>query len=398
MRRSIDRILVSHAGNLPRPDDLNRLLVDGESERVALSKRLPRAVAEVVERQIDCGVDVVNDGEYVKAGSYTGYINQRITGIEMQLADPNRPPKHAGTGGRDRRDFPGFYASGLWYSGSGGPVRPGFATPGPPLRDHPQQVRVCTGPVQYVGQAAIQSDIATLKAAIQGKDVEGFIAAIGPCSVSAGPYNDYYPNQEAFLFGTAEALREEYKAVTDAGLILQIDEPELATSWQFFPDMTVPEYRKYVEMLVEAINHALAGLPEENVRLHFCWGSGHRPHVHDIPLRDIADIILKVKAQAYSIEASNVRHEHEWRVWEDLKLPEGKSLMPGVIGHATDLVEHPELVSQRLVRYARLVGREYVQAGTDCGIGSRVGHEEIVWAKLKALAEGARLASKELWG
>jgi 5-methyltetrahydropteroyltriglutamate--homocysteine methyltransferase len=161
--------------------------------------------------------------------------------------------------------------------------------------------------------------------------------------------------------------------------------------------MTVSQYRKYVEMLVEAINHALVGLPAENVRLHFCWGSGHRPHVHDMPLRDIADIILKVRAQAYSIEASNVRHEHEWRVWEDLKLPEGKILMPGVIGHATDLVEHPELVAQRLVRYARLVGRENVQAGTDCGIGSRVGHEEIVWAKLKAVAEGARLASKELW-
>jgi len=395
---SIDRILVSHVGNLSRPDDLNRLLATAESERVALSQRLPIAVAEVVERQVACGVDIVNDGEYVKAGSYTGYINQRITGIEVQPADPNRPPKHVGTGGRDRRDFPGLYASGLWYSGSGGPVRPGFATPGPPLRDNPQQVRVCTGPVRYVGQDAIQSDIGTLKSAIQGKDVEGFIAAIGPCSVSTGPYNDYYPSQEAFLFGTAEALREEYKTITDAGLILQIDEPELATSWQFFPDMTVPEYRKYVEMLVEAINHALTGLPAENVRLHFCWGSGHRPHVHDIPLRDIADIILKVKAQAYSIEASNVRHEHEWCVWEDLKLPEGKILMPGVIGHATDLVEHPGLVAQRLVRYARLVGRENVQAGTDCGIGSRVGHEEIVWAKLKALAEGARLASKELWG
>ena len=231
MRRSIDRILVSHAGNLPRPDDLNSLLATGESESVALSKRLPSAVAEVVGRQIACGVDVVNDGEYVKAGSYTGYIHQRITGIEVQPADPNRAPKHAGTGGRDRRDFPGFYASGLWYSGSGGPVRPGFATSGPLLRDTPQQVRVCTSPVQYVGQAAIQSDIATLKAAIQGKDVEGFIAAIGPCSVSTGPYNDYYPSQEAFLFGAAEALREEYKAITDAGPILQVDEPELATSW-----------------------------------------------------------------------------------------------------------------------------------------------------------------------
>jgi len=299
MRRSIDRILVSHAGNLPRPDDLNRLLAAGEHAHVALNKRLPSAVAEIVERQIACGVDVVNDGEYVKAGSYTGYIHQRLTGIE---------------------------------------VRPGFATPGPPPQAHPPQVRVCTGPVQYVGQDAIQSDIATLKAAMQGQDVEGFIAAIGPCSVSTGPYNEYYPSQEAFLFGTAEALREEYKAIIDAGLILQIDEPELATSWQFFPEMAVPEYRKYVEMLVEAINHALLGLPEEQARLHFCWGSGHRPHIHDIPLRDIADIVLKVKAQAYSIEASNVRHEHEWRVWEDVRLPEGKILMPGVIGHATDLV------------------------------------------------------------
>ena len=178
MRRSIGRILVSHAGNLPRPADLNRLLATAESERVALSKRLPSAVAEVVERQIVCGVDVVNDGEYVKAGSYTGYIHQRITGIEMQPADPNRPPKHAGTGGRDRRDFPGFYTSGLWYSGSGGPGRPGFATPGPPPQANPQQVRVCTGPVKYIGQDAIQSDIATLKAAIQGKDVEGFIAEV----------------------------------------------------------------------------------------------------------------------------------------------------------------------------------------------------------------------------
>lgn len=398
MRRSMDRILVSHAGNLPRPDDLNQLLAAGESARSALNQRLPSAVAEVVERQIACGVDTVNDGEYVKAGSYTGYIHQRLTGIEVQPVDLSRPPKHAGTGGRDRRNFPGFYASGLWYSGSGGPVRPGFATPGPPLRDSPQEVRVCTGPVQYVGHDAIQSDIATLKAAIQGKEVEGFVAAIGPCSVSTGPYNDYYPSQEAFLFGTAEALREEYRAITDAGLILQIDEPELATSWQFFPEMTVPEYRKYVEMLVEAINHAIAGLPEEQVRLHFCWGSGHRPHVHDIPLRDIADIVLRVKAQAYSFEASNVRHEHEWRVWEEVRLPEGKILMPGVIGHATDLVEAPALVAQRLVRYARLVGRENVQAGTDCGIGSRVGHEEIVWAKLKTMAEGARLASQELWG
>ncbi|MFI5269630.1 MAG: epoxyalkane--coenzyme M transferase, partial [Chloroflexota bacterium] len=201
----------------------------------------------------------------------------------------------------------------------------------------------------------------------------------------------------AFLFAIAEAMHEEFKAITDAGLILQIDDPDLPDGWQIYPEMTVGDYRNYAELRVEALNHALRGIPEEQVRLHVCWGSGHGPHTNDIPLKHIVDLIFKVHAQCYSIEASNPRHDHEWRVFETVKLPEGKMLMPGVVGHVTNLIEHPQLVADRLVRYAKLVGRENVQAGTDCGLGHRVGHGEIAWAKLEALAEGARLASQELW-
>jgi 5-methyltetrahydropteroyltriglutamate--homocysteine methyltransferase len=200
------------------------------------------------------------------------------------------------------------------------------------------------------------------------------------------------------MMAVAEAVREEYKAITDAGFIVQIDEPEFATAWMFYPDYSIAQYRKYLEFCVEVINHALEGVPQDQIRFHVCWGSGHRPHTNDIELKDFADLLLKVNAEAYSIEAGNVRHRHEWRVWKDVvKVPDGKILMPGVISHATDLVEHPDLVAERLVNYASAVGKENVQAGTDCGIGSRVGHEEIVWAKLAAMSEGARRASAELW-
>ena len=395
MRHSTDRILVSHAGNLPRPDDVNQLL--DARDAAGFAKRLPTAVQEIVDRQIELGVDVVNDGEFVKAGSYGGYIHQRVSGWENLPADPNRPPKRAGTAERDRRDFPGFYASGLWFAGSGGPVRPGFFTPGE-VRPEPSVDRVCTGPVKYTAHEQIKLDAATLKAAIAGKDVEGFIASLGPLSLGARLHNDYYPTEEAYMQAVAEAVREEYKAVVDAGLIVQIDEPEFFTSWMFYPDWSVADYRKYLEFCVDIINHALAGLPEDQIRFHSCWGSGHRPHTNDIELKYIADLLIKINAKAYSIEAGNVRHAHEWTVWKDVKLPDGKILMPGVISHATDLVEHPELVAERLVNYASLVGKENLQTNTDCGIGSRVGHEEVVWAKLKAMSDGARLASDRLWG
>jgi 5-methyltetrahydropteroyltriglutamate--homocysteine methyltransferase len=398
MRRSTDRILTTHGGNLPRPPDLDALIEQRDSRRAEIETRLPGAVAEVVDRQIKCGVTILNDGEYVKAAEgsdYVGYINARVTGWEDLPADPAMPPKRAGVGERDRRQFPGFYSSGLWRSGSGGPVRPGFANPGPP--PEPATERVCTFAVSYTGHDAIAKDVRELKAALDGKDAAGFIAAIGPLSLGAGARNAFYPDEESYMMAVAEVVREEYKAVTDAGLVLQVDEPEFATTWMFHPEWSVEEYRRYLESAVEVINHALEGLPEELIRFHVCWGSGHRPHVNDIPLRHFADLLVQINAIAYSVEAGNVRHAHEWQVWEEVKLPEGKILVPGVVSHATDLVEHPELVASRLINFASVVGRENLQAGTDCGIGSRVGHAEIAWAKLCALGEGAELASQELW-
>ena len=401
MRRSTDHILSSHGGNLPRPADLDALLVKADENGPAIEKRLPEAVQWVVDQQIACGVDIVNDGEYVKAanmGSYVGYIQARVTGFETRDRIEGQPPKRAFFAERDRIDFPGFYKSGLWFSGSGGPVRPGFATPGF-MPSFGNREDICTGPVTYTGQAAIQKDIDALKTALKGKpDADGFIAALGPLSLGAGVRNLHYKDERDYMMAVAETMRAEYKAITDAGLIVQVDEPEFATTWMFYPDWSIEQYRNYLEFAVEVINHALVGVPEEQVRFHMCWGSGHRPHTNDIEFKHIVDLLLKVKAQAYSFEASNVRHGHEWRVFETVKLPDGKIIVPGVVGHATDLVEHPELVAERLVNFASLVGMENVHAGTDCGIGSRVGHEEVVWAKLKAMADGAAIATKRLKG
>lgn len=400
MRRSTDHILSSHGGNLPRPADLDALLAGADQHRAAIAQRLPTAVQEVVDRQIACGLDIVNDGEYVKAanmGNYHGYIQARVTGFEERDWVEGEPPKRAGVGERDRRDFPGVFRSGLWLAGSGGPIRPGFSTPGQVWERMPRE-SICTGPLRYVGQDAIARDIDALKTALEGKAADGFIAALGPLSLGAGARNLHYRDERDYMMAVAETMRAEYRAIADAGLIVQVDEPEFATTWMFYPDWSVEQYRGYLEFAVEVINHALEGVPEEQVRFHMCWGSGHRPHTNDIEFRHIADLLLKVKAQAYSFEASNVRHEHEWRIWEELKLPAGKIIVPGVVGHATDLVEHPELVAERLVRFASLVGMENVHAGTDCGIGSRVGHEEIAWAKLKAMADGAAIATRRLKG
>jgi 5-methyltetrahydropteroyltriglutamate--homocysteine methyltransferase len=397
MKLSTDRIRVSHAGNLPRPPEVSEALEQQDQD--AFQQRLPAGVQWIVDRQVELGVDVVNDGEYPKAlSTYAGYMHDRVTGWESREATPDTPRKRAFTAERDRQLFPGFYDSGLWFSGSGGPIRPGFATPGATRTPATLgRLSVCTGPVTYTGHDAVKADAARLNAALEGKDTEGYIAALGPLSLGAGSINEYYASEEEYMTAVAEAVREEYRAIANAGLIVQIDEPEFATTWSFYPDWTIADLRRYLEFAVEIINHAVEGIPEEQVRFHFCWGSGHRPHVTDVDLKDIADIAVKIKAQSYSIEAANVRHAHEYRVWEDVKLPEGKILMPGVIGHATDLVEHPELVAERIVNYANIVGREHVQTGTDCGIGSRVGHEEVVWAKLSAMSEGARIASERLW-
>jgi len=398
MQRSIDHIRSTHGGNLPRPAQFEALLTSSARSEAAVRASLPAAVAEVVNRQIQCGLDIVNDGEYVKASNpraYSGYIHDRVTGWERKPVNHSQPPKRAGVGARDAKDFPGVYASGLWLAGAGGPVRPGFATPGAPRS--PTTERVCTSAIHYVGQREIAADVAALKAALGGRsDIEGFVAALGPLSLGAGARNEHYANETDYMVAVAEALRVEYKAITDSGLILQVDEPEFATTWMFYPQWSIEQYRNHLDFCVDIINHALRGLPEEQIRIHMCWGSGHRPHVHDIEFRHIVDKLLKIDAQAYSFEASNVRHAHEYRVFEDVKLPEGKIIVPGVVGHYTDLVEHPELVAERLCNFARLVGMENVHAGTDCGIGSRVGHEEIAWAKLSALAEGAAIATHRL--
>jgi 5-methyltetrahydropteroyltriglutamate--homocysteine methyltransferase len=341
MRHSTHRIRSTHGGNLPRPAAFDALLRQGPVVTAEVAAELPGAVRYVVDRQLECGVDVLNDGEYVKAaggGSYSGYIHQRVSGWEVLPVDPARPRKREGVGERERRMFPGFYESGLWLQGSGGPVRPGYFTPGrPPERT---TERVATGPVTYTGHDAVKADTDALTKALSGKpaETEGFVAALGPLSLGAGARNEYYSSEEEYMTAVAEVVREEYKAITDAGFIVQVDEPEFATSWQFYPDWDLPRYRRYLEFCVEIINHALDGLPEDQVRFHVCWGSGHRPHVTDIDLVHIADLLLKINAQAYSVEAGNGRDAHEWTVCRDSKLPDGKIVVAGVISHAPDLV------------------------------------------------------------
>jgi 5-methyltetrahydropteroyltriglutamate--homocysteine methyltransferase len=375
MRRSTERILVSHAGTTPRPAD---------------AADLASAVKSVVRKQAEVGIDIVNDGELSKS-NFTNYVRDRLGGIEAAPADATLPPRNINA--RDLREFPEFFASG---GGGFGRNRPG--TPGLPANATFFQRMVVTGPISYIGSSTVETDIANMRAALDGLDVEPFLPAVAPGTVEHWLYNQHYATDEEFLFALADALHQEYKAITDAGLNLQIDDPDLPDGWQMFPEMSVDDYRKYATLRVEAINRALRGIPEEQVRLHVCWGSGLGPHQNDIDLRDIIDIILGVNASVYSIEAANPRHQHEWRVWQDVKLPEGKSFMPGVISHATDIVEHPRLIADRLVQYAQLVGKENVVAGTDCGVGSRVWNGEIAWAKFAAMAEGARIASKELWG
>jgi 5-methyltetrahydropteroyltriglutamate--homocysteine methyltransferase len=394
---SSTRILASHGGVLPRPEDLQKLADENRDDEFAA--RLPSAVAEGVQKQIDCGMDIVNDGEYVKRSGFNGYIRERMQGIEPR---PAAPVPQAGsiwtrnrTGARDQNEFPGFHAAHRNNSSVTGsfiktPDGGGWA-PGP---SNPAQA--CVGPITYVGYDAIKADTDGLKAGLKGQNVEGFMASLGPGTFTANIIDEHYPTREALLFGAAEALREEYKAIVDAGFILQIDEPELGRAYQFYPTMTIEEYQAYTALRIEAINHALEGIPADRVRLHFCWGSGHRPHKNDVPVGVIMPTVLNARVHWITWEASNPRHDWEWVIWEDLKLPDDKVIMPGVVGHASDIIEHPELIAQRLGRFAKLVGPDKVMAGTDCGLGTRVGHAEICWAKLAAMSEGCKLASERL--
>ena len=403
MRNSADRILTSHAGSLPRPDELielNRLRRTGEfDDEPGFQRTLTAAVADLVERQRDIGIDVPGDGEFGKSmgqkldfGAWWTYSFQRLGGLEVrdttlfETAPHDSTPGHIVLTGfghrRDRTAFAEAYADPA--SGAALPSRAsGFP--------------VCTSPLTYRGQDAVAADIANFQAALAAAGAtEGFMTAIAPGSC-ARVLNEYYATDEEFLFACADAMRNEYQAIIDAGLILQLDDPCIAENWdQITPEPSVEDYRKFTMLRVEALNHAIAGLPAERIRFHLCWGSWHGPHTTDIPMADIVEVMLKINAGAYVFEAGNVRHEHEWRVWRDVKLPDGKLIIPGVVSHATNVVEHPELVADRIERFAEGVGRENVLAGTDCGLGGRI-HPQIAWAKLAALAKGAELASNRLW-
>jgi 5-methyltetrahydropteroyltriglutamate--homocysteine methyltransferase len=403
MRTSRDRILTSHAGSLPRPDDLIAANRPREfstaTDDAAFQGTLRAAVADVVRRQQAAGIDVPGDGEYGKAmghrvnyRAWWSYSFNRLGGLELGTtglydmpAKRSKPGEVVLTSFADRRDRTAFAAA---YRDPESGI-----TTGP----RPALWPVCVGPVTYTGHTAIAADIANLQAGLAAAGIEeGFMTSIAPGSASRID-NRHYKTDEEFLFACADAMRAEYTAIVDAGLILQLDDPAIAENWDMVnPEPSVADYQKFSMVRVEALNHAIRGLPQDRIRFHLCWGSWHGPHTTDIPMRDIVDVMLAVKAGAYSFEAGNVRHEHEWRVWQDVKLPEGKVILPGVVSHATNVVEHPDLVADRIVRFANLVGRERVIASTDCGLGGRV-HPQIAWAKLEALAEGAARASRQLW-
>ena len=386
MKRSIGRILTTHAGSLPRPNDLMELYVNDAPDGT-LSPRLKSAIAEVVRKQGDCGIDIVNDGEFGKAmrravdfGAWWSYVYDRLAGFELRKERAQQGRAAWTFASKERKEFAEFYAEQPFTSSTR------------------MYGLTCTGPVKYVGHAAIKRDIDNLKAALgTARSEEAFMTAVSPATLQILP-NEHYKNSEDYTWALAEAIREEYRAIVDAGFILQIDDPALVDlyDWWFSLQGDVLGYRKWAAFQIEAVNHALEGIPEDRVRFHICWGSWHGPHTGDVALKDIADLLIKVKAQAYSVEAGNVRHEHEWKIWKDIKLPDGKLLIPGVVSHATNLIEHPEIVADRIVHFARTVGRENVIAGTDCGLGGRV-HPQLAWAKLAALAEGAKRATAQLW-
>jgi 5-methyltetrahydropteroyltriglutamate--homocysteine methyltransferase len=386
MERSTDHILTTHAGSLPRPDDLLQMIVTrsrGEDlDQTKFTARVRQAVAEVVRRQADIGIDVVSDGEMGKS-SFLTYVTDRLGGFEIDKSPPKGSPFAQS---REFRDFPEAYED----------LARGTRPPQGLVR------MVCTGPITYKGQNQLQTDLENLKAAIQGlSPAEVFVPSVSPTSLADFNPNRHYPSEEAYVQALAEAMREEYKAIVDAGFLLQVDDPHIATYYVLHPELSIEQVRRWAGMCVEVLNHALRGIPEDRIRWHTCYGINMGPRVHDMELKDLIDIVLKVRAGAYSFEAANPRHEHEWRVWGTVKLPEGKLLIPGVITHSNVLVEHPEIIADRIAQYASVVGRENVIAGSDCGFASTAEtkelHPTVIWAKLAALVEGARIATKRLW-
>ena len=389
MKRSTDRILTTHVGSLIRPKELQdflRLKQAGKPyDETAYQACLTQSVAAVVKRQADAGVDIVSDGEFGKSISWSQYVLERLSGFERRpiKVDTANPFKR----GADRAKFSEFYAEL--------DAAEGVAT---------TSESVCVGPIKYTGQAELQRDIDNFKAALGGvKAEEAFLPVAAPASVIPDRKNEYYKNDDELLTAIGEAMRAEYQMIVDAGFLVQLDDARNAVTYdRMVPPASFADYRNWLARQVEVINHAIEGIPQDRIRYHVCWGSWPGPHTTDVPFKDIVDLILKVKVGAFVIEGANPRHEHEWKVWQDAKLGAGQVLIPGVISHATNVVEHPELVAERIVRLAKIVGRENVIAGTDCGFAQgpfyRRVHPSIMWAKLEAMAEGAGIASRELWG
>ena len=385
MKRSTNRILTTHAGRL-----------DGSAELIQMSREImggrkvdPREIQtqlrgglnHVVRKQTEAGVDVISDGEITKFGfGSLAYYGRRLSGLATRPLTPGEAPFMA-MQTNERIEFAEFYKEMQFLPA-------------------PTERVICNGPVEYIGQEEIKRDIELFKSTLAETGVkpeETFMCVLAPGWLEHFFYNEYYSNDDEYLFALADAIKHEYKAIVDAGLILQLDDPALPDTYDMIvPQPSIEEYRKFAALRIEALNHALEGIAEDRVRYHICWGSWHGPHTHDLPLKHVVDLMLNVKAGAYSVEAANPRHEHEWKIWKDVKLPKGKILIPGVVSHASNVVEHPELVADRIVRYAGVIGRENVIAGTDCGMGMRV-HPQIAWAKLKTLAEGAALATKQLY-
>jgi 5-methyltetrahydropteroyltriglutamate--homocysteine methyltransferase len=388
MKRSSDRILTSHGGSLIRPPALQEFLRAKQAgkpyDKRSYEKCLTESVAGIVREQAQAGIDVVSDGEFGKSISWSQYALERLSGFERRPIKPDAA--HPFKRGADRERFAGFYAELDARIGVGTTTE-----------------AICVGPITYIGQAELQRDIDNFKAALKGVNAEeAFLPVAAPASVIPDRKNEFYKSEEELQAAIAGAMRAEYEMIIDAGFLVQLDDARNAVTYdRMVPPASFADYRRWLASQVDIINHAIAGLPAERIRYHVCWGSWPGPHVSDVPLKDIVDLILQVKVGAYVIEGANPRHEHEWKVWKDAKLGAGQVLIPGVISHATNVVEHPELVAERIVRLARIVGRENVIAGTDCGFAQgpflRRVHPSIMWAKLEALAEGARLASQELW-
>jgi len=393
MRTSTARILTTHTGSLPRPPDLvallNRKELGEPFDDAAYRARIGQAIDAIVRRQADVGIDIVDDGEHSKV-NWMAYARARLSGLE----EIDSPPRFRGPT-RDSQAFPQTYEDMrvMLAARSGAIVAKRTVRP---------RAQVCVGPIRYIGQAELAADIDNLRNALKGVAVEeAFMTAISPSNLELYYENRHYASQEEYLAALADAMRTEYQAIVDAGFLLQIDDPRMATHYNRAIDASIEDCRKFIALRVEALNHALRGIPPERVRFHTCYSVNIAPRVHDFELRHFVDLLLQINAVAYLIEAANPRHEHEWAVWKDVRLPDGKILIPGVVSHCIHLVEHPELVAQRIVRFAEVVGRERVIAGTDCGFGtSGAGdevHPEVAWAKLKSLVDGARIASKRLW-